>query len=220
MSIAVVNLISPARASRVRTRMLARRWATGLGFYTLLLGTLGLVLTGTASRQQELREAVLLFEAKAESRKQELASDRRRAEDLRKALRAAQAVGMHADWGRMLTIIAAEAGDTITIDKLDVKVEQEQPRVVGTSAAGSAARPGSRERTPSRHARVLISGIGADLASVQSMTVRLEEIGVFDQVRIQETSAMEARGQTWTLVKFQIVCTMRETVDRGAGDKR
>jgi Tfp pilus assembly protein PilN len=212
MSIAKVNLISPQRAAAARRRVLTRRWAKGLGFYALVLTVLGVALHGTASRQQELRDAVQQLESKVESRRASLASERTRIDGLRKSLRAAQAVGVHADWGKVLTRAAIGAGEQITIERIDLDVARTEP----LQQAGRGQKRTTRDRQTTRTATIVISGLASSTTAAQQYSVRLEDLRFFDQVRMTETTQAGA-GES---VRFEIRCTLADGAPQSIGDKR
>jgi len=211
MSIATVNLISPSRAATAHRRTLTRRWAKGLSFYALVLSVLGVVLHGTASRQQELRDAVEQLTAKVESRRESLASERSRIDALRKSLRASQAVGVHADWGKVLTSAALGAGEQVAIDRMDLDVVRIEP-----AAQPRGQKRASRDRQPTRTATIIISGIASSTTAAQQYSVRLEDLRFFDQVRMTETT----QAGTGESVRFEIRCTISDDPAGATGGKR
>lgn len=211
MSIATVNLISPRRAALARRRMLTRRWAKGLGFYALVLTVLGVALHGTSSRQQELRDAVQQLESKVESRRTSLAAERTRIEALRKSLRAAQAVGVHADWGKVLTRAALSADDHVTLDRMELDVARTEPQPATRGQSRSA-----RDRQTMRSATIVIAGIASSTTAAQQYSVRLEDLRFFDQVRMTETT-QAGQGES---VRFEIRCTLADAAMQPTGGRR
>jgi hypothetical protein len=194
-----------------RRRVLARRWAKGLGFYALVLTVLGVALHGTASRQQELRDAVQQLEARVESRRASLAGERTRIESLRKSLRAAQAVGVHADWGKVLTRAALGAGEHVTIDRMELDVARTEPPPTTRGQTRSA-----RDRQTTRAATIVIVGIASNTTAAQQYSVRLEDLRFFDQVRMTETT-QAGQGES---VRFEIRCTLADAAAQPTGGRR
>jgi uncharacterized membrane protein YidH (DUF202 family) len=202
MSIASVNLISPRRAAAAHRRELTRRWGKGLGFYALVLGVLGVALHGTSSRQQELRDAVGQLEAKVDARRASLAGERTRLDGLRKSLRAAQAVGAHPDWGRVLTSAALGAGEDVTIERIELDVKRSEP----APQAARGQKRAAHDRLTTRAATIVVVGIATSTTAAQQYSVRLEDLRFFDQVRMTETTQAGA-GES---VRFEIRCTVTD----------
>lgn len=179
------NLIPPYRLSRRHRRQRLRAWLIGSGIYAAALVAVALLVhQHTASARDRAGEL------SAASRDVEQA---RRAMDLQqRRLNAAmveqaanRAVSHQPDWSILLAALAGELGDQIVFRSC---------RLDALDESGAA----------SCDVAIKLSGLGKGQSAVSQFILRLEESGLFDQVKLIRT-AREAMGDS-TAVAFELEC--------------
>lgn len=203
-----VNLLGRAYVAASYQRRLFKRWSKGLLLYVVVLAGLAMMLWGRGGKGVELQEASQILDSKIESRTRELAEASTRAAALRKQLRAAEAVGQHPDWGGVLAVVATKANGRVVLTGMSLGVA-DTPKTA--DAAAKAAKPkaeGTKEAGASRTATIVLFGQAQGLANVTDYAILLEEMNLFDSVKVKD-SADNSSGTGGT-TRFEIVCKMEE----------
>lgn len=203
-----VNLLAKSFADSSRQRVLMKRWTKGLILYVLLLGGLAAALFGGDSNRDELRGTSETLETKLTSRKRELSEQSGRASVLRKQLRAAEAVGQHPLWGQVFAVVAAKASGRVVLSGLSLTVN-EPPRASEAAASGGAKTQGTKNTLNARTAVIVVNGRARGLSEVNEYVLALEDLGVFDQVRLKDATNVDS-GTGPVTTRFEVVCKVEQ----------
>ena len=173
-----INLIpAPRREAKARRTRLVR-WGIVLGLYAGALlgahfvcgacwsGDSALLATETRASAARLREANRLMLS--------LHGDLAQTEE---KLRSAQAVGRQPDWGVLLGLLARNVGDDVVLDFCRLR-QGDLSRSKKASAAGKRDQPLLLD----------LGGLAMSQAIVSQFVLRLEKTGLFDQVRLINTT--------------------------------
>ena len=191
-----INLIPAPRreAKACRTRLV--RWGIVLGLYAGALlgahfvcgacwsGDSNLLATETRASAARLREANRLMLS--------LHGDLTETEE---KLRSAQAVGRQPDWGVLLGLLARNVGDDVVLEYCRLR-QDDPPRSRKTSAVPQRDQPLVLE----------LGGLAMSQAIVSQFVLRLEGTGLFDQVRLINTTQRTFLNKD--AVAFRLECLL------------
>jgi Tfp pilus assembly protein PilN len=166
-----VNLIP---TERIRARQQGRRirlWSTGLAAYAFFL-VVALIVTRVIGSSDDRYLRVVLEQAKgdvvtAETKLQSLQQEQERAALL---LTANRAIGNQPDWGVLLALLADTTAGEVVLR--DCRITS---RVV------------SAPETIEPMTRVQVSGLGRTQRSVSQYLLRMEDVPLFTDVKLQDT---------------------------------
>lgn len=205
MSTKPINLLPRAiHTERLRQR-LARRWIMACGL-CLLLAVGAVVLGGgkheppdTATLQARLDATV----RQKDQLIQQIASATQTTESLRRDLASSQQVMDQPDLALLLQLVGQQLGSEAMLTRCRIGTGKEQD-------IRAAVGPGQHD--PAQR-WLVVSGIAADHQAVPAIVLRLEGLGLFDQVIM---------NQTWTetynrlpRVGFRIACRMPSVAEEG-----
>lgn len=204
-----VNLLARAFVAASHQHRLVKRWSKGLSLYAIVLAGLAAMLWGGGGKREELQDASKILESKIESRKRELAEASGREAALRKQLRAAEAVGQHPDWGDVFATVATNANGRVVLSGMTVTVSELQ-KLAGAAAKNTKQRADAgRETTAPRTATITLTGQAQGLSDVQDYVLGLEDLNLFDAVRLKDATNSESSGSVRT-TRFEIICKIEE----------
>ncbi len=194
-----INLCPADILSRVQVRRRARAWGSWLSIYgAFLLCACGVYATGGdtfPSGQPDVEQV----RARAESLSAELA-------DLRKAIAATRAEQQsvlaaqnHPDWSRLLNLVAVQRGEDVVLTGLEMRPSARK------STARSAAPAGKPDAVPGQYT-IGVTGIGRSQRSVSDFVARLEGLGLFQSVSINQTGRALVEGAE--MVDFSVTCEL------------
>lgn len=204
-----VNLLARSFVAASHKRRMLRRWFKGLSLYSVVLIGLASMLWGSDNKRVELQEASEILESKSQSRKRELADASNRASLLRKQLRAAEAVAKHPNWGSVLALIASKASGHAVLSGLTLNVSDVAKVPESAVKASKQKTDGAKEPASLRAATIVLNGQAQGLADVTDYVLILEDLNVFDSVRVKDASNSSNSGNGGT-TRFEIVCKIEE----------
>jgi hypothetical protein len=209
MSTPFVNLLPQKRVAAIRARAAARWWVVGGAVFSAVAVLGAGAYSVRVSRAGAGRDASAVISAKLEVKRAEKQALTTRVSDLRKRVDAARAVGHHPDWSIMLRHLAVSRPETLIMERCELK------RVDTTTR--TPAQDGTHE-TSSTTTRIFltISGRAEQMSDVHAFVGQVEGAGVFDAVRMGETSVMASAspGQP-ALIRYTIQCELEEPQEGG-----
>jgi hypothetical protein len=140
-----------------------------------------------------------------------LATARAELDGVESLLRSSRAITDQPDWSALLGLLSTKAGNDVFLRSCGVRPRDPAAYAAPVKPAGPPARPaagGKPPPPPDPTVLVALAGLGASQASVSQFALRLEATGLFDRVRLLETSREVAVGLQ--LVSFRIECTLAE----------
>jgi hypothetical protein len=177
-----VNLIPRSRILGQRARRRARWWITGVGLYLGFLAVALVVSHGLGSSDdRSLRTAIVEANARIASIERRVSGAREDLDQVAALFFANREVGSQPDWGIFLAMLAETAGEEIVLRGLRVETDKAPDR--GTAAGSEAAARG----TSRREIRVEVNGIGREQSHVTDLLLRLEDIDLFRDVKLNDT---------------------------------
>lgn len=185
-----INLIPTSRLIAKRRRMRMRSWTTVvIGYAGALTLTFGVVhaLAARDDRSLSTQLSALANEtAKSEATAKSLRTELKQAQ---LQWESSHAVGRQPDWSMLLTILAHDIGADIVLRQLDLQPVAPQPAV---SAPAPTLNPGAPSKPPQDVAEpdqfvLRFNGYGQTQTAVSQFVLRLENIGLFSQVKLVET---------------------------------
>lgn len=209
------NLIPPRRRRAKARQARLCAWGVGIGTYAALLSAATLLLvsgvvgsggmlrpTAAAAREkaaaqaaaQAQKELVLLRDSIARSQQSALS---------------AEAVTDSPDWSRLLAVVAHSLGSDVVLDQCNCVAAASDPaaRTTPPTAANAFANAASGPR----QMVLRLSGLGRSQGAVADFVLRLEGLGLFQQVQLLQTSRMiTTDGQ---VVSFKLDCPLRGVVE-------
>ncbi len=204
-----VNLLGRSFVHASQQHRLIKRWGKGLFVYVVVVTGLVSIMSGGGAQREELLAASGSLEAKLESRKRELAGKISEASTLRKQLRAAEAVGRHPQWGDVLALIATKANGRVVISGLSFVVSEPLRTGDAAAKASKAKTEGAKEAFDPRSATITLNGQAQNLAAVNEYVLALEDMNLFDQVRLKDATNID-NGSGLTTTRFEIACRIEE----------
>lgn len=183
-----INLIPAGRWERRRRKTRLCVWVTVCGAYGALVAggslTFHVAQAGESrSRAQQLEQA----EAQIKAQTQDLAVLRRQVAETVTALETTQAVRGQPDWSKLLRGLSAQLGEEIVLSRYQFTTLTPDNRVVTVEGGSAPAGPLGTFLKGCRHA-LLLNGYGKSQESVSRFVLRLEGSGVFDLVRLVNSS--------------------------------
>lgn len=214
MSIAV-NLIPSKRLHARQRRRRLRAWCGVTAGYLALLIAACLVTDSVWSRPgQAVTQQLADVEVQVAEINRQLALVQPEIAEAKNQLDASRAVAVQPDWSLLLALLSRLRGDAIVLEKCVLTPEEQaapiQPVPVaaaGRAPASSSARP---RATPKRMSvRLELRGLGRENHDVSQFVLKLEQAGLFDSVRLLETS--RAPFGAGHAVAFRVHCLLQET---------
>lgn len=215
VALASVNLIPASRQDGKHRRARTRMWcAVGLCYGGLVM--LAVIFTRLLwvfdSRSLSSQLAGLMAEI-------ENADDA--AKGLRVELRNARAlaetrnvVADQADWSVLLAVLSQTTGNDVVLRSVQLQTQEEREEapapVTATAAASSTAAATNSKTTNKSEQRVYsfaIAGLGQSQSAVSQFLLRLEQLRLFDQVRLVETRREPFLDQE--AIAFRINCVLK-----------
>jgi len=208
-----INLIpAPRRQARARRARL-RSWGVVLVFYTAA------VLAGYAAcyaLKDDESEAMLRESRQASDDVRDCRQEMRRlgvhVAAVERELTATRAVAQHPDWSLLLAVLAKTLSDEVVLEYCALTpVEEEPPEDKDDSKDEDrpGADPNSLEAMSAslyRSFRFQVTGVAKAQTAVSRFVLRLEKIGLFDEVKMIKTSRrsfLESRA-----IGFEVECLM------------
>jgi Tfp pilus assembly protein PilN len=200
-----VNLIPIARLTERRLKGRLVLWAAACGVYAFLV-VAGSLTFQVACGGQNRRETQQLEAAdqQIQVETQNLVSLRRRVAEAITALETTQAIQGQPDWSKLLVGLSAQLGDEIVLSRYQFATLTADQKAVTMEGSGSLpAVPLGAFLTECRHTLAL-NGFGQSQEAVSRFVLRLEGSGVFDLVRLVNSSRQSFLGGE--AVGFSVEC--------------
>lgn len=201
-----LNLIPADRLNRKRLRARVGVWAGVYSFVLVLIAgvvvSANFCMKGASSDLEQGLEAVDQNIEEYNSTAVELGREISKA---RLELEVAQAAGVQADWGRLLSLLAEQLGDEVILSGCHL-VESGAENVKAAEAGTDEKGTGEGTELPGQHYELRLSGFGRGQMSVSSFLLRLERMEFFKSVRLL-SSNRQAFLDGYAVV-FTVVCSI------------
>lgn len=207
-----LNLIPFRRLEGRRRRSLRRRWFICCAGYSMLVACAAAAALALDSRSgSDVQSRLATAGAEVDRASAEVSQVRTKLEQTSSILRSSRAIAEQPDWSSLLALIAAKAGDNVTLKGCSVRPRQPAPPPAART--GPAAKPAP---PPDPTLLVNVLGLASSQAAVSQFALRLESTRLFDRVTLLDTSREPFAGVQ--LVSFRIECTLAEPGRDGAGN--
>lgn len=202
----VVDFIPPRHRQLRRVRARGRRWAAAcvlVGAGLVLAYAVLMVNGGTAA--DGVGEELARVRAKLELETADRAACEARIVRAESELALVRAIGRHPDWSLLLRVLARERGERVVLERLQLKrTDKPAEKPADTAVPGG---PGPVPATPaSEQYGVRLAGQALSQGDATQFTLRLENLGFFDSVRLVETRPVNVQGREY--VAFQVECSV------------
>jgi hypothetical protein len=181
----VVNLIPAPRVGRKKLRVRIRRWAVGLGVYVLVL-VIG-IATYTANRPPILPPDTSAQSAGITQLTSELAARNKELNEARTRYAATLMLTGRPDWGVLLPLLGQSMGEDVVLK--DLKLSQSKGQTL-------------------RQYALEMRGVARTAASASNFVSALEEIRLFDEVRLLRTGREPFMNES--MVSFDVQCKLSD----------
>lgn len=147
--------------------------------------------------------------AKLEAKRAEKQSLTSRVSDLRRRVDAARAVGHHADWSVLLRHLAMARPPALIMEHCELRRVTTTTRTPGVD--------GKAETVSTETKQVfVISGLAEEMGDVHAFVGKVEGAGIFDRVRLGQTSVVTSSGAGQpALTKYSVECELDEPTQGG-----
>jgi hypothetical protein len=192
-----VNLIPANRLAAQRRRRRTRAWiVAGAGWAGLVIAACIGVEARWGVDPSAVAEQITQADQRITDLNNKLNEGRRRLNETEIARQTVLSVTDQPDWSILLAIFGRSTGEDIVLRDLSLKPDQQtQP-----SATKSAQPKGFA---------LQVRGFGRTQPAVSQFVLRLQEIGLFDDVRLVRTGREPVLNTS--AVSFEIACTIRES---------
>jgi Tfp pilus assembly protein PilN len=203
------NFIPAYRLAARSRRRRIRGWAIVCGGYgaAILIAYLTCLAVWGADgkdRTQELQKV----SGEISRARQTIARLQRQVSEAESELQANRAVGSQPGWGDLLAVVSADLGDDAVLRRCLLSPADEEP--AGEPPAGAAGES-NRIHTAAQRPYVLkLGGYARSHAAVSQYVLRLEQGGLFDQIRVVKTAREPLL--TGSAIGFQLECALGKEV--------
>ena len=204
-----VNLIPIYRVDARRRRTRGRRWVVACAAYAALLTIgYGMCEATWGGTDPQLASELQAASEKLEKSQSVLARLRPELAEGRARLNAARAVALQPDWSIVLAALAKSLGEEVVLSSC--KLDTQTAAAPAPSPAASSADADKAKKKPSKPepVRVVLSvnGFGRSQVAVSQFVLRLEQMKLFDRVKLIKTSREPFLGGE--AVAFQLECLL------------
>jgi len=198
-----INLIPGPRRHAKACRRLMRMWVgAAVAWAVVLLAVCALsrgMIGPAPASASSAQDSEKVREDTRATRRAILTCERQIAE-VRESLQSIQAIGQQPDWSVLLAVVAEKLGEDVVLEACRLQ------------EAGTAAKAAGDE--PSIGGRFLfrLSGLSRTQPGVSEFIMRLENCGLFDQVRIVRTTRQDFLNAK--AVAFELECLLQGSPER------
>ncbi len=204
-----VNLIPPYRQAAKWRRARAVRWAKGGSVYVaLLLAACGVVRVAWNLRDPGLEPVLIQVQGKIDTLQGSIAAIQSQLDEAVLMLKANHTLIDNPDWSMLLRLLGTTMDQDIVLRQC--RVETIRPDKPG----GSQATPDDQTPPPASGFRLDIKGMGRTQAVVSEFTLRLEQTGLFNTVKLDDANLEPFLGDK--AIAFRVQCTLRDKQDTGS----
>jgi len=201
-----LNLIPADRLNRKRLRARVGIWAGVYSFVLVLIA--GVVVSANCCMKgasSDLKQGLEAVDQNIEEYNSTAVELGREISKARLELEVAQAAGVRADWGRLLSLLAEQLGDEVILSGCHL-VESGADKVKAAEAATEEKDSSDGPKLPGQRYELRLSGFGRSQMSVSSFLLRLERMEFFKSVRLL-SSNRQAFLDGYAVV-FTVVCSI------------
>ncbi len=190
-----VNLIPSPKLLAMQRRKQTRKWAAACLAYAIML-----VAVYAGCRMRWGGNDVQAGELSAVSGEitnynRQIAAVKNAETALRAKIDANNAVGQQPDWSILLALLARNLGNDVVLKHCELDLDRQDP-----------SSPPSADAGQQKQFVLEVHGLGRTQTAVSAFILRLERVGLFDQVKLIRTRREEF--MTGRVVAFQLACTL------------
>ena len=201
-----VNLIPADRLASKHRMARLRIWAVLCGTYLTLLVVASVSAHviwagdgGVAEELESSEQRVQRYNAAITELQAELAKTRM-------ALEMSRAISNQPDWSKLLVLLGDQLGEEVVLNNCQLAATNEDGKEKADHLQESFSSLAADMPLAKRRHKLEVSGFGRRQSSVARFVLRLEEIGVFDSVKL--ISAYRQPFLTDKAVAFRIECSI------------
>jgi len=201
------NLLPAVRRAALARRRRIQRWCWLGGIYAVIAGLAALLCLASLAMggRPELDAALSEAARRVDHLDRQVQRERQALAVLREKLQANQAVVRQPDWSVLLTLIAEPLGPDVVLSRGNLRFTEPPPKPTVANPGQAGATEATGPPPPARF-HLNLDGHGTSQDAVSRYALDLERIGLFDRVRLIETSRVQFLGRE--AVGFQIECEM------------
>lgn len=186
---------------RKQQQAIVRRCALGTAAYSLLMLACCILLRVVWGHgDPAITDSLAKIRIEIDSTRRITGDIQAAVEESERLLKANLQVREHPDWSLLLGLLAKNVGDNLVLRACEL--EEVTVRQAGSSTAIPIANPGPSSNEGKY--RLAIRGLGQSQAAVAEFTLRLERIGLFDEVKLVDTSLEPFLAQK--AIAFRLEC--------------
>ncbi len=191
------NLIPPRRRRAKARRTRLRNWITVNIGYAIVLGLAGISVCANSLATKLPVGELAAANRDIEVAKNQLSSVRAATAHAQQIIALSKSVSNQPDWSRLLAPLANSLGDDILLSHCELSaIKDDSP---GKTPANPPQDPA--------HISLHLIGLGRSQSAVAQFMLRLEAMGLFDHVTLQQTS--RERFMDNDAVRFELNCPLR-----------
>jgi Tfp pilus assembly protein PilN len=192
-----VNLIPPHRRRAKARRTRLRNWiAINIG-YALILGLAGVTVCAQSFATKAPAGALMAANRDIDLEKSQLSATRAAIAHAQQIIALSKGVSDQPDWSRLLAPLANSLGDDILLNRCELSAIKND----------SPGNPQPKEPQDTSHMSLHLAGLARSQSAVAQFMLRLEAMGLFDHVNLQQTS--REQFMDGDAVKFELNCPLR-----------
>ncbi len=214
-----INLIPRYRIEARQRRSRIRAWAWGCaGYAAVMVAACAVAASVFGGGDRSTSGEMGRMERQLADTNRQLTLVRPEMDEARAQLDAGRAVTVQPDWGLLLKLLAQSRGDSVVLDRVALspveaptvaeKIEATKPAAGGNIALAAAKKKRDAEKRKPLCVEIQISGLARTQLDVSQFVLRLEQIKLFDQVKLLDTSRA-APGES-AVISFRLQCSMAE----------
>lgn len=203
----LINLIPFRRLERRRQRTLRRWWFVGCAGYAVTVAVAAAAaLTYDSRSGSGVQSRLAAVGVEVDRGSADVSQVTLELDQTSSVLRSSRAIAEQPDWSSLLALLAAKAGEDVTLKGCSVRPRQTSAVAAPRPAPGVAGASPAVAHDPTLIVNVL--GLGSSQTAVSQFALRLEATRLFDRVTLLDTSREAFAGEQ--LVSFRIECTLAE----------
>ncbi len=200
-----VNLIPAARIAAKRRKARICLWAAVCGAYVVLLAAGSLAACVLCpGRDNVVAEQLAAAEKQIKLDNQAVLGLRRTLAETTAALETTQAIREQPDWSRLLTGLSQELGEELVLNRFQLTATREDGKALTEPWSEALLTKPLLALVTKHRYQLVIQGFGQTQESVSRFALALEGIGLFERVRLINSSRQTFLGGQ--AVAFMVEC--------------
>lgn len=183
-----INLIPPKRRRARAQKARVRNWITINIGYAVILGIAGISVCAQSLATRLPTAELAAANRSVEQAKNQLTAVRAASVHTQRLIASANGVSNQPDWSRLLGPLSTSMGDDILLSQCELSPIKDDPAAKGAMT-------------------LHLSGLGRSQSAVAQFMLKLEAMGLFEHVVLQQTS--REKFMDGDAVRFELNCPLR-----------